>query len=103
MNDWLKNINKKPKLTKLMIVILIGYVVWMVFFDENSLLTHRELNKELNKIETENNYYKNKTKQDQQTIKKLKNIDSLEKFAREKYLMKKGNEEIFIVDSITIK
>ena len=36
-------------------------------------------------------------------INDLHNPDSLEKFGREQYLMKKKNEDIFIIDTDSIK
>jgi cell division protein FtsB len=75
----------------------------MLFIDENSYLTHRELNKEIDKLENSIDYYQKEISKDQKVISNLKDPDSLEKFAREEYKMKKKNEEIFIMDFDTIK
>jgi cell division protein FtsB len=54
--------------------------------------------KKLRQLEKEKEYYLNKIKEDQQRIFELtSDSDDLEKFAREKYLMKKDNEDVFIV------
>ncbi len=87
---------------KYFIVILI-FLIWMIFFDENSYLTHRELNKEIDKLENSIDYYQKEITKDQKVITNLKNPDSLEKFAREEYNMKRKNEEVFIMDFDTIK
>ncbi len=92
----LKKLNKR---TNLILLTLVIFIIWMLFFDENSFLTHRELNKEIEKVQKTNTYFKNEIKKDQKTIKDLQNTDSLEKFGREHYLMKKKNEEIFIIET----
>ncbi len=96
----LKKLNKR---TNLILLVLIIFIIWMLFFDENSFLTHRELNKEIEKVQKTNTYFKNEIKKDQKTIKDLQNTDSLEKFGREHYLMKKKNEEIFIIETDSIQ
>ncbi|PKG51434.1 MULTISPECIES: FtsB family cell division protein [Olleya] len=86
---WYKNIY---------IIILIMFGVWMVFFDTNSLLSHNEVNQERNKLEDEKTYYRKEIVKDKKAIKKLTNEDGLETFAREKYYMKKENEDIYIIE-----
>jgi hypothetical protein len=75
----------------------------MLFFDENSYLIHKEFNKEINELETAIEFYKKKISDDQKTIQKLQDSLELERFAREKYLMKKENEDIYLIEFDTIK
>ena len=84
------------------VLFLSIFLVWMFFFDENSYLRHREYNNEINELETSINYYKNKISKDKATIEKLQDSLSLERYAREKYLMKKENEDIYIIEFDTI-
>ncbi|QCE42113.1 FtsB family cell division protein [Psychroserpens sp. NJDZ02] len=86
---WYKNIY---------IIILIGFGVWMVFFDTNSLQSHIEVNHERSKLEDEKEYYRKEIVKDKKAIKKLTSADGLETFAREKYYMKKENEDIYIIE-----
>lgn len=88
---------------KMMFAILLAFIVWMLFFDENSYLTHRELDKEIKKLESETNYYKKEIKKDKKMIEDLNNPKTLEKFAREKYKMKRKKEEIYLIEFDTIK
>lgn len=85
------------------VIILVLFVVWMLFFDENSYLNHRELNKEIDKLEDANQYYQEQIEADKKVIDNLNDPDSLEKYAREEYKMKKENEEIYIIEYDTIK
>ncbi|MGG8497585.1 FtsB family cell division protein [Tenacibaculum sp. TC6] len=102
----LKSIKNKPSfkiITNLYVIILTVFVIWMLFLDENSYLTHREFNKEIEELETWIEYHKQKIANDKETIEKLKDSLELERYAREKYLMKKENEDIYIIEFDTIK
>ena len=79
--------------------ILVGFIIWMVFIDSHSLIIHRELNKEIKKLESEKKALESIINDDKNTIKRLNNIDSLERFARENYGFKKENETIFIIET----
>lgn len=85
------------------VIILLLFVVWMLFFDENSFINHRELDEEIDKLEKSNEYYREQIEQDKKVIDNLNNPDSLEKYAREEYKMKKENEEIFLIEYDTIE
>jgi cell division protein FtsB len=102
-----KNTTKFLKiLKKPFVLILLIFLIWMLFFDANSFLIHRELNKEINELEKEKNYYLREMEADKKTIKQLSTDDGIEKLAREKYYMKKENEDIYIIeyeDSISKK
>ena len=71
----------------------------MVFIDSHSLIIHRELNKEIKKLESEKKALETIINNDRNTVKKLNNIDSLESFARENYGHKKENETIYIIET----
>jgi cell division protein FtsB len=73
-------------------------VVWIVFFDKNDLKTQLELRNDVKKLQEERNYYAAEIKQITSDISELNtNPKTLEKFAREKYLMKKDDEDIFVI------
>lgn len=85
------------------VIILVLFVVWMGFFDENSFMNHRELDEEIDKLENANQYYKKQIETDQRIIDNLNDPDSLEKYAREEYKMKRKNEDIYIIEYDTIE
>ena len=70
----------------------------MLFFDANSYLIHRELNKEMDALENEKEYYQNEIEKDKKAIEELSTDEGVEKLAREKYYMKKDSEEIYIIE-----
>ena len=89
-------------LTNVFVLIFIPFLIWMLFFDENSYLAHRKFDKEINDLEKTILFYKKNIAEDKATIKKLQDSLQLERFAREKYLMKKENEDIYIIEFDTI-
>jgi cell division protein FtsB len=101
------NTFKKNKVVKIItntfVLILIPFLIWMFFFDENSYLVHRKFNKEINDLENTITFYKKNIAKDKTTIKKLQDSLQLERFAREKYLMKKENEDIYLIEFDTIE
>ncbi|MFD2550485.1 septum formation initiator family protein [Bizionia sediminis] len=84
--------------THIFLVLSLGFVIWMLFFDANSYLIHRELNAEIEDLEAEKAYYQNEIIKDKKAIKELQSDLGVEKLAREKYYMKKSNEDIFIIE-----
>lgn len=74
------------------------FLVWIAFFDQNNMITQIQYRIELNKLEEEKEFYQDEIKTVRADLKELKtNPKTLEKFAREKYLMKKDNEELFVI------
>jgi cell division protein DivIC len=80
------------------VVVLVFFIVWMLFLDTYSYLEHRWLDKEINELETNKEYYQNEITKDKKSIKTLKNPHQIEKYAREKYYMKKDSEDIYIIE-----
>ncbi|MBD1398238.1 septum formation initiator family protein [Pontibacter sp. JH31] len=74
------------------------FLVWMLFFDSNDFITQYRMSKELRDKEKDKEYYLEKMAEVQQDREELMgNPELLEKFAREKYLMKRPGEDVFIV------
>ena len=84
------------------VIIIIIFVVWMIFFDSNSILVHNELNNDINDLNNQKEYYKNEIERDNIELNQIKTDSGLEKYAREKLFMKRDNEEIFIIEYDTI-
>jgi len=80
------------------ILVLIFFIIWVLFLYNYSYLDHRVLDNEIDEIEDNINYYKTEIKKDSASIKNLKNDDRVEKYAREKYYMKRDNEDIYIIE-----
>ena len=81
------------------LLVTIIFIIWMLFFDANSWLMHKELNKEIDALNTKKEFYEREINTDEKEIKVLQTDDGIEKYAREKYNMKKENEDIYIVET----
>ena len=75
------------------------FVLWMIALDSNNLFMRYQLSSKLRSLENERVYYEEKIKEVEKDRNELfGDNESIEKFAREKYLMKKESEDIFIVE-----
>ncbi|AYB30169.1 septum formation initiator family protein [Chryseolinea soli] len=74
------------------------FVLWMIALDSNNMIARYQLSSKLRSLENEKEYYEEKIKEvEKDRDEVFGDRESLEKFAREKYLMKKESEDIFIV------
>ncbi len=74
----------------------------MVFFDSNNLITRNRLQEKLDGLNVEKQYYLQEIKKDSTlTHQLISDSTQLEKFARERYLMKKEKEDLFLVIDTT--
>lgn len=74
------------------------FVIWMAFFDQNNLLVQTERLRALHEAESKAEYYLEETEIARKQLNELlTNEQTLEKFAREKYYMKKPNEDVFVI------
>jgi cell division protein FtsB len=70
----------------------------MLFLDNYSYFDHRFLDRQINDLEANKKYYQDEITKDEASIKLLKNPNQIEKYAREKYYMKKDSEDIYIIE-----
>nr|WP_183588418.1 septum formation initiator family protein [Mucilaginibacter lappiensis] len=79
-------------------LVTMAFLVWMIFFDKNDLFSQYEYRRQVNKLKQERDFYKKETDQVTKELDELtSNPQKLEKFAREKYLMKKDNEDVYVI------
>lgn len=98
MNNKEHLIRIMPFLRNKFIITLVIFVVWMMFFDQNNLITRVKNNHKIAELEQQKELYIAEIKRSERLLEELRGDDeSLEKFAREQYLMKKENEDIYIV------
>ena len=82
------------------LIAIAVFVVWMLFFDRNDMLTQMERRKELRALQNSKDYYTQQIHDERRSLQDLKNNPTaIEKLAREKYLMKRDNEDIFIIQT----
>ena len=91
--DFLKQLGKYKY-----ILVLIIFLVFIIFLDNNNLIKLRKYKKELNNAKEQNEFYKQKIKEDSLEIQKLKrDKEQLELYARKTYFFKKDNDTIFLI------
>ena len=74
------------------------FFAWIIFFDENSIVSHQQNKQRLRELVDQKEYYKERIIADKQKLEDLKSgKEDLEKFAREQYFMSKPDEDVFIV------
>jgi cell division protein FtsB len=84
-------------LTNKYIITLVAFGVWVFFFSSNNLWSRHKLNKQLKELRAEREFYLREIEFNKQNIHLLDNdFEHLERIAREKFLMKRDNEDIFI-------
>ena len=86
-----------------MVFIVLIFVIWMIFFDTNSLIIHNQLSNDIDKLNKQKKYFINEINKDKSELKLLQTDSGLEKYAREKLFMKKENEDIFLVEYDTLR
>jgi len=99
----------KPILKKILKILLNKYLltsvafgVWIIFFDTNNILTRKRMQQKLDELNQEKKFYLDEIYRDSTLNQRLMTDSAaLEKFAREKYLMKKDNEDLFLVVDTT--
>lgn len=89
----------KPLIKSPYVLVSAGFLLWMLFVDEDNIIKRYELSRKVSVLQAE----KMQLQEDiRQTVRKMEELKSssrenLEKFAREEYLMKRDDEVIFIV------
>jgi cell division protein DivIC len=87
-----------PAFRNFYVVTGLCFLVWMLFLDSNDLISLLKLGAKLRNLDREKAYYQEKiadVEKDRHEL--MTDRELLEKFAREKYLMKKETEDIFII------
>ena len=80
------------------VITLVIFLAWMLLLDSNNLVARYQLGSKLNSLEEEKEYYEEKIREVKKDRSELfGDRESIEKFAREKYLMKKESEDIYII------
>lgn len=80
------------------------FLVWMLFFDRNDMFTQMERRSELDELRQSKQYFEEQIAENRKFSKDLQfNASAIEKYAREKYLMKRENEDLFIIQPLENK
>ena len=104
MNFFSQTLERYPIIRNKYLLVFLFFLVWIVFFDKNNLISQYQDRQVLYELDKEKRYYQSEIQTTQDKLNELKTDNSsIEKFAREKYLMKKENEEIWLVVDKSVK
>ena len=104
MNYWVVLTEKYPLIKNKYFLVLLFFLIWVTFIDKNNLISQYQDRQVLYELDKEKRYYQTEIQTTQDKLNELKTDNSsIEKFAREKYLMKKENEEIWLVVDKSVK
>lgn len=79
-------------------LVTVAFAVWMIFFDRNDLFSQYEYHDQVSTLKQKRDFYLKENAKVHQDLDELtSNKEKLEKFAREKYLMKRDNEDVFVI------
>ncbi|MCC5939876.1 MAG: septum formation initiator family protein [Lunatimonas sp.] len=79
-------------------IFTVLFVAWMVLIDTNDIVSHIKLRAKLRDLERQKEFYlerKEKVQKDREEL--MSNYELLEKFARERYLMKRKSEDLYVI------
>ena len=80
------------------IAALTGFVILMLFIDHNDIFVQLDRRRQLNELLASKRFYEQQIAQTKKNLSDLENNSAaLERYAREKYLLKKANEDVFVV------
>ena len=83
--------------TNVYALIGIFFVIWMVFLDTNSIMIYLSLEKKLSELERQKISLEQDIEMDKKTLMQLSDSIALERYARERYLMKRKNEDVYLI------
>ena len=91
------NLLPKPLRNKYLVLLLL-FIFWIVFLDDYNLINQNKMKNNVDNLKEQKEFYISEIKSDSTELFNLKNnSEKQEKFAREKFLMKKDNEDVFII------
>lgn len=95
--------NRYPLIKNRYLLTFIIFLAWIMFFDSNNLISQFEERNVLFKLKKEKRYYQKEIVNTQKDLTALLTSNShLEQYAREKFQMKKDNEEVWLVIDTTV-
>ncbi len=96
MKKYLKKLF--PYLKNKYVLTILAFLIWMMFFDMNDVFIQFSQRSKLRAMQQDKLYFKEEIEKNQKIMDDLmNNPETLEKFAREKYLMKKDDEDVYVI------
>ena len=79
-------------------VTVVGFLIFLIFFDNHNLISRWETSRKINRMEKEIKFYQSEIDKNKAKMNEMQTSDeSLERYAREQYHLKKDSEDVFII------
>ncbi len=78
-------------------IISFVFVIWVSFFDQNNLIFHHELEGQKEDLREKSEHYKGEIEKNKKLMRSLNDSIFLDRYARERFRMKKDDEDLFVV------
>tara|TARA_Y100000739_G_scaffold35968_1_gene27434 strand:+ start:187 stop:501 length:315 start_codon:yes stop_codon:yes gene_type:complete len=80
------------------LIAIVLFIVWITFFDNFNIIKQSKIKKNIKQLEENKKFYIQEiTKDSSEYYDLLNDAEKREKFAREKFLMKKEDEDVYII------
>ncbi|MBR1770090.1 MAG: hypothetical protein IJ748_06505 [Bacteroidales bacterium] len=80
------------------VIVTIIFILLMLFSSNSNIFYFKDLSKQRKELREKKAYYENEIRRDSlNTIRLQKNVKEIERYGREKYMMKKENEDVYII------
>lgn len=85
-------------LTNKYLLVLVVAGVWIVFFDNYNLRAQYKMKRKIERLEQDRTYYQSMIEDlDYERERLYNDAEEMERFARERYYMKRSNEDVFVI------
>ncbi len=83
--------------TNIIIALVIIFTLWLMFFDRNSFLGLKAVNRQIEELEEERDFYREKIASDSTVLTNLNDSAFVEQYARETFLMTREGEKLYLI------
>jgi len=96
--QWLRKENIPAWMRNKYLIVIAAFLAWILFFDRNNLISQAGLRMKLSDYREKKEYLEDQIASVNKEKKELlTNQDSLERFGREQYMMKKDDEDLYVI------
>lgn len=97
-NDLLQSMKWKKLIRNKYVVASLAFLLWITFINDIDLPFILQSRSELNELKSQLSYYEEENQKTAEDLEEITtNKNTLEKFARENYFMKRSNEDVFVI------
>lgn len=90
---------KQDGYSNIQLLVLVAFIIMAFFVSDSNIFVQISYSNKIRNLNNQIEFYRKQTARDKKQLELLKSDKvSIEKFAREQFLMKRADEDIFIVE-----